>query len=49
MSISINKIYALLSVKEENDIDAVLLRVKKEKIEEHIKKVINSAKEDTKK
>lgn len=41
MSISINKIYALLSIKEEYDPDAVLLHLKKSAIRDHISKIIN--------
>lgn len=45
VSISINKIYALLAIKEEYDPDAVLLQLKKSAIKEHITKILNK-KED---
>jgi hypothetical protein len=36
VSITINKIYALLSIKQEEDPDAVLLELKKSAIKDHI-------------
>ncbi len=41
VSISINKIYAVLSIKEEEDPDAVLLELKKSGIKEHINELLN--------